>query len=117
MTRGKKLLMMAPLAIAGVVLFSFIGGEVVKLLWNWLMPSIFGLRPLTSWEAFGILALSRILFGGFGRTVNHARWNAGRTREEDREQFRRAVRERFGFTSPETSTPGSGSSSDPGTFR
>ena len=36
-------------------------------LWNWLVPDIFGLRALTFWESLGLLALSRILFGGFGR--------------------------------------------------
>src|SRR5918994_6300503 len=49
------------------VLFIFLGGFVVQWLWNWLMPDIFGLRTITWWEAFGLLALSRILFGGFGR--------------------------------------------------
>ena len=49
------------------LLFIFLGGIVVQWLWNWLMPGIFGLRALTFWEALGLLALSRILFGGFGR--------------------------------------------------
>jgi hypothetical protein len=49
------------------LLFIFLGGIVVQWLWNWLMPGIFGLRLLTFWEALGLLALSRILFGGFGR--------------------------------------------------
>ena len=38
----------------------------VMLLWNWLMPAIFGLAVINYWQALGILALSRILFGGFG---------------------------------------------------
>lgn len=49
------------------VIFIFLGGLVVQWLWNWLMPDIFGLRRLTWFEAFGLLALSRIMFGGFGR--------------------------------------------------
>jgi hypothetical protein len=36
------------------------------LLWNWLIPSIFGLNTVNFWQAFGILVLCRILFGGFG---------------------------------------------------
>ena len=64
MTRGMKVLLIAPLAIAGMAFVIFLGGEIVKLLWNWLVPSIFGLRPLTFWEAAGMLALCRILFGG-----------------------------------------------------
>jgi hypothetical protein len=49
------------------VFFIAFGGTAVLLLWNWLVPDLFGLRQLTFWEALGLLALSRILFGGFGR--------------------------------------------------
>ena len=49
------------------LLFVFLGGFIVQWLWNWLMPSLFGLRTLTWLESLGLLALSRILFGGFGR--------------------------------------------------
>lgn len=56
----------APLALLAFVLFIAIGGEVVMLLWNWLLPSLFGWGQITFWQALGILALSRILFGGFG---------------------------------------------------
>jgi hypothetical protein len=113
---SKRWIILAPLAIVGVVLFAFLGGELVKLLWNWLLPPIFGLRAITFWEAFGILALSRILFGGCGwrgyggggvrRRVRERfadrvadrvgdRWDA--MTPEERERFRARVRERCGF--------------------
>src|SRR5216684_2629257 len=38
---------------------------VVTRLWNWLMPSLFGLHTITYWQALGLLVLSRILLGGF----------------------------------------------------
>jgi len=41
-------------------------GAVVMLLWNWLMPSIFGLGAVNFWQALGILILCRLLFGSFG---------------------------------------------------
>jgi len=63
----RKWYLIAPAAIAGIIVFSFLGGEVVKLLWNWLLPPLFGFRQVTFWQAFGLLALSRILFGGWGR--------------------------------------------------
>jgi hypothetical protein len=44
----------------------FLFGWVVMLLWNWLMPEIFGLKTLTYWQAWGVLALSCILFGRIG---------------------------------------------------
>ena len=40
----KKKLLFIPLAILAMALFIFIGGEVVRLLWNWLLPSLFGWR-------------------------------------------------------------------------
>jgi hypothetical protein len=41
-------------------------GAVVMLLWNGLMPVIFGLDALTYWQALGLLLLARIIFGGLG---------------------------------------------------
>ena len=49
------------------LIFILIGGVIVQWLWNWLMPDLFSLRRITWVEALGLLALSRILFGGFGR--------------------------------------------------
>ena len=62
----KKWIFLAPLAILAMLLFIAIGGEVVLQLWNWLLPPLFGWRQITFWQALGILALCRILFGGFG---------------------------------------------------
>jgi len=61
-----KWIFIAPAALLGMVLVIFIGGEVVRLLWNWLLPPLFGWRQVTFWQALGLLALCRILFGGFG---------------------------------------------------
>ena len=35
---------------------------VLMLLWNWLMPSIFGLGSIGYFQAFGLFIISRILF-------------------------------------------------------
>jgi len=48
-----------------IVLFFAVGG-IVMLLWNWLMPVIFGLKAITYFQALGLFLLSRILFGSFG---------------------------------------------------
>ena len=45
------------LAIAMVLL-----GYPVMLLWNWLIPEIFGLSEITFWQAIGINVLCTILF-------------------------------------------------------
>jgi hypothetical protein len=48
------------------LIIGFLGiSAVVMLLWNWILPSISSLQPLTYWQSMGIFALSRILFGGF----------------------------------------------------
>src|ERR1700740_2537648 len=55
-----------PFAIIGIPLFLFVGGEVVMHLWNWLVPPLFGWGKRGFWQALGLLALCRILFGGLG---------------------------------------------------
>lgn len=53
------------LGTIGVVGFAFLFGYFVMLLWNWLMPELFGLATITFWKAFGIIILARLVFGGF----------------------------------------------------
>jgi hypothetical protein len=96
-----RFLFFIPVAIA---IGAAVGG-VVMLLWNNLMPELFGLKRITFWQAFGLLALCRILFGGFrgyggwrrgwhGHRFGHRRcgpdWHA--MTPEEREQFRRGIR-------------------------
>lgn len=55
--------------IGGVILavfLAFIFGYFVMLLWNWIMPIIFGLPEIDYWLAFGIIILARLIFGGIG---------------------------------------------------
>jgi hypothetical protein len=103
----RRLIFIAPLAIVGLVLFVALGGTLVQLLWNWLMPALFDVRQITLWQAIGLLALCRILFGGFGRhgcgrsgmrRRMEERWD--RMTPEERERFRQGMRARWGFTPP-----------------
>jgi hypothetical protein len=105
-----KMIFIAPFAILAMALFVVVGGEVVMRLWNWLLPPLFGWRLITFWQGLGLLALCRILFGGF-RLHNSGRSNLGqRMRErcgsrmtpEEREKFRQGIRESWGF-GPNTS--------------
>ena len=100
----KKWIFIAPLAILGLLLFIAIGGEVVLQLWNWLLPPLFGWRQITFWQALGLLALCRILFGGFGfhgsgrskfRRRKTERWES--MTPEERERFRQGMGGRCGF--------------------
>jgi len=103
------LILIAPLAILGMLLFIAIGGGIVLYLWNWLLPPLFGWREITFWQALGLLALCRILFGGSGWR-GPLRSNVRRRMEErcermtpeERERFRERMGERFRF-GPSTS--------------
>lgn len=81
----------------GLALFIGIGGWVVMQLWNWLLPTLFGWPQVTFWQALGILALSRILFGGFGGHSSGRSWRrhkSGRAEHltpEERERLRQGV--------------------------
>ena len=107
----KHPIVLIPVALVGIAFFTFVGGSVVRLLWNWLLPPLFGWPVVTFWQSLGILALCRILFGGFhgGSRSSHGwrrrmadrmadrvaeRWE-GMTPEE-RSRFRQRVRERCG---------------------
>jgi len=90
----RRWIFLAPAAILGILLFIAIGGELVLQLWNWLLPPLFGWRQITFWQAVGILALCRILFGGLGR---HGACRSQHMTPEERERRRQRMRERFGF--------------------
>ena len=95
------------LAIVCVAIVVF--GYVTMLLWNAVVPAIFGLKAITFVQALGLLVLGRILFGGFHRRGGgpgwgrrgwgrgwrdkwEARWAA--MSEEERERFRAGMRGR-----------------------
>lgn len=107
-SKVKKMILIAPLAILGMLLFIAIGGFIVLQLWNWLLPPLFGWSQITFWQAIGLLALCRILFGGFrgsGRAdFRRRRWE--RMTPEERERFRQGIGGRCGFGPPESESEG-----------
>jgi hypothetical protein len=75
----------------------------VSALWNWLMPSIFGLRMITYWQALGLMVLSWILFRGFrGPSMGRGPWRYGlrerwgRMTPAEREEFVKGLNSRCG---------------------
>ena len=102
MNRREKLIFFIPLGIMGAALFVAIGGEVVKLLWNWLAPEIFGWRMITFWQALGLLVLCRILFGRLGGGGSRSRMRrrmaerCGEMTPEERERLSQKIRDRWG---------------------
>jgi hypothetical protein len=86
----------AHILLHAVVIAGFVAA--VMLLWNWLMPAVFGLSAINFWQALGILALARILFGGMGyhhwmkkgmahHHHNHSREKWQKMTPEERKEF------------------------------
>jgi hypothetical protein len=106
----KKWMYVAPLAIVGFALFVALGGAVVRLLWNALLPPLFGWPEVTFGQALGLLALCRILFGGLGGGHHRGFRRPGpwttiesiggaafeHMTPEERERIRERLRERWG---------------------
>jgi hypothetical protein len=74
-------------------------GLAAMLLWNWLVPSLFNGPVITFWQALGLLALSKILFFGFGRGPGGqaGRWKHkwAQLSPEQREQLKARLKERW----------------------
>jgi hypothetical protein len=110
----KRMIWMGPAAILGMVIFITIGGEVVMHLWNWNLPALFGWRQITFWQALGLFALCRILFGDLGMRVrgghrSNSGWRMGDRCKpmtpEERERIRQGLQDRSGRTTPLDSNP------------
>jgi hypothetical protein len=71
-------------------------GWVVMALWNWLLPTLFGIKEIGYLQAMGVLLLSKILFGGFrGHCGGHGKWHKQRLESmtpEEREKFQSGMR-------------------------
>jgi hypothetical protein len=107
MDRKKKIILAAVFGPPAFVAFIALGGEIVKLLWNWLLPPLFGWQLITFWQALALLALCRILFGGWhsghgprSGMRRHMRDKWENMTPEEREKFRQAFQSRWGQTPP-----------------
>jgi len=65
--KGFRIAGMVVLGIIAAAVFALVFGYFVMLLWNWLMPLLFGLTVITYWQAFGIVILAKLIFGAVGR--------------------------------------------------
>jgi len=78
---------------------------VLMYLWNWLVPTLFSGREINFWQALGLLALSKILFGGKsywhykrGDHQHYGHWRAklSAMSPEEREIFKKRLKEKWG---------------------
>ena len=92
--RALRIVGLVILGVLAAAAFALAFGWFVMLLWNWLMPAIFGLGAITYWQAFGLVVLAKLIFGavGGGRGGHHDRrwrgpghdWKHGEWRESRR---------------------------------
>jgi hypothetical protein len=107
--RGLRFALFAILVLAVI-------GVVVMVLWNALMPVLFGWPPIGFWQSLGLLLLSRILVGGLrGGYGGRMHWRArmadrwAAMSDEERAQFREGMRHRCGRSEPGQSAAGGSS--------
>lgn len=108
--RGLKFLVLIAAAVGAF-------GGAVMLLWNALMPEIFGWHEIGFVQALGLLVLARILFGRFGGRWggHHNSWRArmieryAQMTPEEREKFNAGFGGRCGWgrhhATPPTEAP------------
>jgi hypothetical protein len=120
--RVARIVGMVIAGVIGAAVFALAFGWFVQLLWNWLMPAIFGLGTIGYWQAFGLVILGKLIFGSIhgggahkprrdrGQWEKHGQWGPpawdrewGRDRwglwkdfwkDEGRESFERYVKQR-----------------------
>jgi len=95
--KGLRIAGMVILGVIGAALFALVFGWLVMLLWNWLMPAIFHLGVITYWQAFGIVVLGKLLFGGIAgrghggrgpRSWRGGPWDGPHGRGRSRDEWR-----------------------------
>ena len=82
--------------LAGLLAFLF--GWIIMLLWNWLMPEIFGLGTITYWQGFGIFFLAKIIFGFGGEHTSESNKSKKKDRpirDEISKEIRKEIRKEF----------------------
>ena len=62
-------MMFMPIMLLLIPVILLLVTALLQWLWNITIPGIFNLREITFWEAFRLLIIAGILFGG-GRNIN-----------------------------------------------
>ena len=74
----RNVIWIAPLGIAVAVGFFFGIGKLTEWLWRVTVVDIFASKPISFWQAWGIILLSQILFkANMQPTTRTGRWRRG----------------------------------------
>jgi hypothetical protein len=90
------------------ILAAVVFTALTMYLWNWLVPMLFNGPVIEFWQALGLLVLSRILFGGFGKGHrghwkrhqywrNHWQEKMANMTPEERDELRKKWKARCGY--------------------
>lgn len=111
----KKFWLIFPFVLIAIGLFIWF----FQWLWNSILPDVLGVKSISYWQAFGILIISKILFGSYGgkkrfggnsscddspKSTWKQKWESKFCdNEEEREKFKAIWKQRFGsqFCRPE----------------
>lgn len=110
-----------PVIIFFCLVFLTAFGYIVMLLWNAILPDVLNAKPINFWQSLGLLALAKILFGGFGGWRGKRHWREGMHMKwqsmtpEEREKFKEEWKTRCGWRNrwgreqsmPQQNEPGS----------
>ncbi|MBD3378743.1 hypothetical protein GF406_27195 [candidate division KSB1 bacterium] len=100
---GRRIAAIIGMVLVGILLAAALGlllGFIVMWLWNWLMPTIFGLPVISFWQAWGLVVLTHIFFKSFPHHSKHHHDN--HWKEHFRRKFHEHQEQRI-ETSPENS--------------
>lgn len=99
--RALKIAGWAMFGLAAAVALGLALGFPVMWLWNWLMPTLFGLPVIDFWKAVGLLVLSHLLF----KSHTPGRGHHGRRHRERWDGFAKRVKCAMEQQSPPPSSP------------
>lgn len=95
--------------VLGAMVFLLLGALITMGLWNWLVPELFSGPDITFMETLGLLLLTRILFGHWGRGrfggahpwKHRYQQKLAAMSPEERERFKARMREKWRCGTPE----------------
>ena len=99
MNSGKKVLKVIGIILLVTIVVNLVSYGTMSL-WNWIVPALFHGPVITLAQAFGLLILSRLLFGGWGRRGGCSGGWGGRGRW-GRHDWKQKMKERYESMTPE----------------
>ncbi|QJW48327.1 hypothetical protein HA075_23060 [bacterium BFN5] len=85
--KGKTIVIHVFAGMFMAIVFGLIFGYFVMLLWNNLLPEIFGLKAITFWQGAGLVVLCRLLFGSRNYDTKHGHYQHKEPVDKEDDQY------------------------------